>query len=170
MPKRILAFLCAACLAESLRSQERPAEKPERKTAFKFNETIPIGGKVLAVTKDSILIAKDKEPPMTYPAHDCLAAGKVHTLVRPETSYLLVDLKPGDTVFLDTIMEGKQTFCVSIQITERPGGLIPAGQLVDEKLPYHEMRNAQIAFREKGTPIPDHLIPKPLSTPLRPKK
>ncbi len=60
-------------------------------------------------------------------------------------------------VCLYTILGSKQTFCRGVSISERPGGLVPPGQIVDKQKPYHDRRNAQIAFRDKGTPIPDHL-------------
>lgn len=47
--------------------------------------------------------------------------------------------------------------CADIRIVERPGGNIPRGQIVDKLCPYHERRNAEIALRDKGTPIPESL-------------
>ncbi len=144
-------------LIGAVRSEDKQPVKPERKTSFNGTELGSAVGTVLAVTKDSIMIAKEGGGPTTYPAHDFLAAGKVHKLVTPANSYLLSDVKVGDIVDLRTFVENKQTYCVSICIDERPGGLVPAGQVLAKKKTYHEVRNAQIALRDKGTPIPDHL-------------
>ena len=140
-----------------LRAEDKQPAKPERKTSFNGTELDTAMGTVLAVTKDSILMTLEKGVPKTFPMHDFLAAGKVHKLVTPANSYLLSDVKVGDIVDLRTFVENKVTYCVSICIWERPGGLIPAGQVVEKKQPYYEWRNAYIAFRDKGTPIPDHL-------------
>ncbi len=135
-------------------------EKPvERKTSFDVSETGSAEGIVLAVTKHSILISIEKAAPQLFPLHDFLAAGKVHKQVRAANSYLAADVRAGDIVSLETIEENKQTYCVSIQICERPGALVPAGQIVELKKSYHDVRNARIAFRDKRTPIPEHLNP-----------
>ena len=159
MLTRTLTTTCAAILIGTLYAEDTPPAKPVRKTSFQVNETRTVEGTVLAVTKTSILIKKYKGLPTTYPAHDCLAAGKVHKFVRSANSYLLADVQAGDTVYIDTVVEDKQEYCVAIQLTERPRGLIPAGQIVDKERPYHECVNAFRAFRDKGTPIPEHLKP-----------
>jgi hypothetical protein len=164
------ALFVLLSFAGSLNADDKPPAKGERKTSFNFGGTELIGGKVLAVTKDSILIAPERGKPTTYPAHDFLASGKVHEKVRPANSYLLSDVKVGDYVHLDTIVENMQTFCVAISISERPGGLIPAGQVVAKERTYHEVRNAIIALRDKGTPIPEHLKPKIPALEETPKK
>lgn len=153
------AALIVLAGAYTLHAVEKPAEQ-ERKTDFDFTETVSVGGAVLAVTKDSILLSPEGQKPTTYPAHDRLAAGTVHKMAREARSYRLADVKAGDFVRLDTIVENKQTFCVAIQIWERPNGLVPAGQVDDKVNPYHKVRNADIAFRDKGTPVPEHLKPK----------
>jgi len=151
-PCLILLLLTGDILAED----KQPA-KAERKTSFNGTELGSAFGTVLAMTKDSILMTVEKGAPITFPMHDFLANGKVHKLVTPANSYLLSDVRVGDLVDLRTYVENKVTYCVSICIDERPGGLIPAGQVVEKKQPYYEWRNADIALRDNGTPIPDHL-------------
>ncbi len=173
MFRYLLAAILPLMGAGTMLADAPAPAKAERKIEFGAEETKGVCGTVLAVTKDSILLAPTGNGPVTLPAHDCLAAGKVHKLVGHPCSYLLSDLKPGDIVALDTYVENKQTYCVAIQIFERPGGLVPPGQIVNKKKPYHEVRNADIAFRDKGTPIPEHLKPKMpalLPTPDKPKK
>ena len=154
-------MVAGALLATSFTLGADEPVKPVRKTAFDVSETISIGGTVIAVTKDSVLLSPDKKALTTYPAHDCLASGKVHKMVSAGRSYRLSDVQAGDFVWLDTIVENKQTFCVAIQIWERPGGLVPPGQVLEKgEKTYHTVRNADIAFRDKGTPIPEHLKPK----------
>ncbi len=148
----VLALLVGAVTAD-----DQPTKSTKRKVEFGVEETINVEGIVLAVTKDSLLLTPTRKAPITLPAHDCLAAGKVHKLVRGPRSYLLSDLKPGDFVCVDTYVENKQTYCVAIQIYERPGGLVPPPQVIDKKYPYHDCQNAFLAKRDKGTPIPDHL-------------
>ncbi len=115
-----LVFLVVA--VSTVHADDKPAKPVERKIDFGVEETRREHGTVLAVTKDSLLLAQTGKPIITLPAHDCLAAGKVHKLVFHSNSYLLSDLKPGDYVALDTYVENKQTYCVAIQIFERPGG------------------------------------------------
>ncbi len=166
MSQNALAVVALCIFVGILVADEKPAPNGERKTSFNFGGTAIVGGKVLAVTRDSILIAPERGKPITYPAHDFLAAGQAHKMVRAPNSYLLADLLVGDYVHLDTIIENKQTYCVAITISERPGGLIPAGQVVSKERTYHEVRNAIIALRDKGTPIPEHLQPKfPIAEP-----
>ena len=155
----ILAALIGALFLGVLPADGQQPVQAERQTSFGVGLTGSAEGTVLAVTKDSILITMEKGPPATFPFHDFLAAGKVHKQVRPATSYLASDVRVGDFVDLDTIVENKQTFCVAINIWERPGGSIPAGQVIAKKETYHEVRNADIAFRDKGTPVPEHLKP-----------
>jgi len=158
---KLALVIGAALLVASLTLLAEKPVQPVRKTAFDVSETICVGGTVLATTKDTIMLAHDNKVPTPYPVHDCLAAGKVHKLVSPGRSYLLADVKIGDFVWIDTIAENKQIYCVAIQIWERPGGLVPAGQVIEKGAKtYHTVRNADIAFRDKGTPIPEHLKPK----------
>ena len=79
------------------------------------------------------------------------------------------DVEVGDFVALGVITESKQVFCVDICISERPGGLIPPSQIVDKEQPGYQWQNAQIAFRDKGTPIPEHLKPKVPTVPVEKK-
>ncbi len=157
--KLILAVTCALMATSFTGRADEPA-KPVRKTDFSPTETTHVGGTVVAVTKDAITMGPDKKAVTVYPAHDRLAAGKFQTSVSAGTSYLLTDVKVGDIVWLETVVVNEQTFCISIQISERPGGLVPPGQIVEKGLKtYHAVRNAEIAFRDKGTPVPEHLKP-----------
>ena len=78
----------------------------------------------------------------------------------PAFSYLKRDIKVGDIVELGWIANDDQLelrdppHCVDVCIRERPGGSVPAPQIVDKDCPYHERRNAEITLRDKGTPIP----------------
>ena len=156
---RLTLAVCVLAATSIGADAQQPGELKERPTAFKRHDTLMVTGTVLAITKDAILMTREKMGPCTFPMHDCLAAGKVHKLVNDGNAYLLSDVKVGDNVSIDTIEENKQSFCVAIQIWERPGGLIPPSHNVNKKMPYHEIRNADIAFRDKGTPIPEHLKP-----------
>ena len=157
--KFTLVMICALTATSIAGRADEPA-KPIRKTDFSPTETVHVGGTVAAVTKDAITMGPDQKAVTVYPAHDRLAAGKFQTSVSAGTSYLLTDRKVGDYIWLETVVENKQTFCIAIQITERPGGLVPPGQVVEKGLKtYHTVRNADIAFRDKGTPVPEHLKP-----------
>ena len=158
--KLTLAMICALTATSIAGRAEEPA-KPVRKTDFSPTETVHVGGTVVAVTKDAITMGPEKKAVTVYPAHDRLAEGKFQTSVSAGTSYLLTDVKVGDYIWLETVVVNEQTFCISISIWERPGGLVPPGQVVEKGLKtYHTVRNADIAFRDKGTPVPDHLKPK----------
>ncbi len=154
---KLLALFALVLSIGCLRAEDKQPAKAERKTSFNGTELGSAFGIVLAMTKDSILMTVEKGASITFPMHDYLAAGKVHKLVMPADYYLLSDVKVGDLFDLRTYVENKVTYCVSICIDERPGGLVPASQIVEKKQPYYEWRNDYIAFRDKGTPIPDHL-------------
>jgi hypothetical protein len=141
------------CFAED----PKPAPK-ERTIDFHRHEIYSLGGTVMAVTKETIMISPEGKPPVTLTFHDRLAAGGIQKHACAATSYLVSDVKVGDLVSLPTITENKQLYCVEISIWERPGGLVPPGQIVDKKQTFHDVRNAENAFRDKGTPIPEHLI------------
>ena len=142
------------CFAED----PKPAPK-ERTIDFHRHEIYSLGGTVTAVNKETITISPEGKPFVTLTFHDRLAAGGIQKHAGPAKSYLVSDVKEGDLVSLSTITENKQLYCVEISIWERPGGLVPPGQIIDKKHPFHERRNAENAFRDKGTPIPEHLIP-----------
>ena len=164
---RLTICTCSIALLSTFVVAQEPGKPPDRKVDFKINETVPVEGFVLAVGKDTIFMTREGKTPGVYTVHDCLAAGKVHKLTRDANSYLLADIKVGDMITVDAIVENKQPFCVAISISERPGGLIPPSQKPDPKLPYHEKRNAKLEKRDNGTPIPEHSIPK---LPIVPKK
>ena len=115
----------------------------------------------MAITKDSILISEVGKAPASYLFHDRLAAGTVHKLVVAATSYRVSDIKVGDLVTLGLVKENKQNYCIDLSVRERPGGLVPPGQAVEPGagFTYYRWQNAQIAFRDHGTPIPEHLKP-----------
>lgn len=71
---------------------------------------------------------------------------------------------------MGVITENKQAYCVDIGIFERPEGLIPPSQVVDKERPWYQWQNAQIAFRDKGIPIPDHLKPRVIHDPPRKRR
>ncbi len=158
---RAFVLVCAltTLAANNAHADEKPNETPTRKVDFGPLEQKLDCGTVLAITKDSILIVDRRKPPVSYPFHDRLAAGTVHKKVTESMSYLVADIQAGDLVSLGVITENKQKFCVEIGIHERPGGILPPGQVVDKERPWYQWQNAQFAFRDKGTPIPEHLKP-----------
>ena len=139
---------------------DTPAKLIEKQVDFDAIQLKTTYGQVLAVTKDSILICELEKKPASYPFHDRLVAGTVHKKVVEANSYRVSDIKAGDFVSLGLVKENNQDYCVDLAIRERPGGLIPAGQVVDKERPWYQWKNAQIAFRDKGTPIPEHLKPR----------
>ncbi len=150
-------------LAQSLSAADKPIETSTRKVDFNSGDRDRgwASGKVLAVTKTSILIVpelEDRKPPTSFPFHDRLASGTFQKGRIGETStYRVCDVEVGDLVSLGTFTENKQVYCVDIGIFERPGGLIPPSQVVLKQRPWYQCQNAQIAKRDKGTPIPEHL-------------
>lgn len=152
----LLTLLCVRVIP----ANETPKETSSRKIDFDLIEKKQDCGTVLAVTKDSIMIVNRGKAPVSYPFHDRLAAGTVQKKAGQSSSYLASDIKVGDLIGVGLVNENRQDFCVDLSICERPGGLIPPGQIVDKKMPWHEWQNAQIAFRDKGIPIPERLIPK----------
>ncbi len=146
-------------LAPTYGDDEKPPGARARKVDFEIHEREHSCGTVLAITKTSILINDERKGPLSFPFHDRLAAGGVHKKVCAATAYLVSDIKVGDIVISGLMTENKQVFCVDLSIRERPDGLVPPCQLSEKKCPYHECRNAEIAFRDKGTPIPEHLKP-----------
>ena len=159
-------------LAQTSVADEKPSATPARKLDFEIHERERSYGTVLAVTKTSILICDERKGPVSFPFHDRLAAGGVHKKVCAASSYRASDIKVGDLVISGLMTENKQVFCVDLSIRERPGGLVPPGQVIDKKYTYHERLNAELAFRDKGTPIPEHLKDYPPSMPRldKPKK
>ena len=149
----VLAFIAASVFGD-----EKPGTAPARKLDFRLTETTGDCGWVLAITKDSILICDTgKKVPVAYPFHDRLSAGRVHKEVAEANSFRVCDVEVGDLVTIRFIKENKQAYCVELGICERPGGLIPPSQVINAKRPWYQWQNAQIAFRDKGTPIPEHL-------------
>lgn len=158
---RLVCITVAMLLVSPLSSAaDKPADAPARKVDFDIAERTYRCGRVLAVSETSILIDVERKIGVTsIPFHDCLAIGKVHKKVVEGTSFKVSDIKVGDLVALGVITENKHVFCVDISISERPGGLLPPGQIVNKDRPWYQWRNAEIAFRDKGTPIPEHLKP-----------
>ncbi len=167
---RTLLCASALCVCSVVSAAEPDPPTVKRKVDFDSRETDRVGGIVLTVSNDTILLTTEGKAPTAYPFHDCLAAGKIHKLVTDPRSYLASDVKVGDVVSISTHVENKQVFCVEISIWERPGGLVPPGQIVNKKMPFHERRNADIALRDKGTPIPEHLKPVAPTAPPPDKK
>ena len=158
-------------LSHSISAADKPAEAPIRKMDFNFGDRDrdSTAGKVLAVTKTSILIIpEEKKPPTSYPFHDRLASGTFQKgQVGESRTYRVCDVEVGDIVVLGTFTENKQIFCVDLGIFERPGGLIPPSQVVTKERPWYQWMNAQIAFRYLGIPIPEHLKPRALPPPRK---
>ena len=156
---RVIAICAALCLVHSAATAVDAPVQSTRPVDFGLAQRESTYGQVLAVTKDSILICEPEKKPASYPFHDRLAAGTVHKKVVEATSYRVADIKAGDFVSLGLVKENKQDYCVDLAIRERPGGLIPAGQIVNKDRPAYQWMNAEIAFRDKGIPIPEHLKP-----------
>ncbi len=167
---RTILVVAAFCVLP-IPASHAEEKKPTRKVDFDMVETKTMVGTLLTATKDAVTLSLSGGPVTIYPVHDCLAAGKYHAKVYSARSYRLQDVEPGDLLFFGTIVENKITYCVDFTIRERPGGLVPPPQIIDKKQPYHDRRNAEIAFRDKGTPIPEHLKPVlPTAPPLDKKK
>ena len=151
-------------LAVCISAADKPTETPTRKVDFDFGDVKLASGRVLAVTKTSILIDCQNtgggKGPTSFPFHDRLAAGTVHKKVAEASSFRVCDVEVGDWVSLGTTTENKQVYCVDIFISERPGGFVPPSQVIKKERPWYQWQNAQIAFRDLGVPIPEHLKPK----------
>lgn len=116
-------------------------------------------GKVVAVAKDSITILVDGEKnPTKYPAHEALNSGRVIYWEGDPTCYLLEDVKVGDEVSVGTGTIKDTTFALYISIRKRPDGKIPPSRNPNTNQPWHELMQARIDFKEKGIPIPEHLL------------
>jgi hypothetical protein len=114
-------------------------------------------GVVDKVTCDSIEMLDKKTNVVTvFPAHDALAAGKVHEGTRDTFGYRLKDVKVNDVVLIGVATEGGKQFCAEICIRERPGGEIPESQSPAQR-PYHLKRQAEIDAEQKGIPVPANL-------------
>ena len=129
------------------------------KLDFDGSELVQTAGTVLALTDAEITIRDERKTVVAYPFHDRLADGIVHKKATEANSYRRYDVRVGDRVTLGLATENSKVFCVELSLTERPGGDVPAGVVVDQKRPWYQCRNAEIAFRDKGTPIPEHLKP-----------
>ena len=170
---RLVCTTVAILLVSALSyAADKPQEPPKRKIDFDASELKFASGRVLAVTKTSIMIKVENSGTpsgvKTFPFHDRLASGTFQKgIVGESSTYLPTDVQAGDIVSLGVITENKQVFCVDISIGERPDGLIPASQVVDKERPWYQWMNAQIALRDKGIPIPEHL--KPIKIPPPPK-
>ena len=166
---RLVCTTVAILLVSALSSAaDKPADPPtKRKVDFDAPELNLASGRVLAITKNSIMIDVERQQGVkTFPFHDRLASGTFQKgIVGESSTYLPTDVQAGDIVSLGVITENKQVFCVDISIGERPDGLIPASQVVDKERPWYQWMNAQIALRDKGIPIPEHLKPKTLPPP-----
>lgn len=116
-------------------------------------------GHVVAISKTSITIADCIKPTLitTLPFDDALAKGKVDESAHDYNGYRVRDVEIGDVVNMTIVLYRKVAFCETIWICERPGGLVPESQKPYGLHPYHENRNAMIANRDHGVPIPSHL-------------
>ncbi len=73
--------------------------------------------------------------------------------------YLIRDVKVGDIVDLKIVKVGEFYRAYTVQIFERPGGLVPPSRfkLRKEGERYHDMRNATIANQKFGVPLPEFM-------------
>ena len=138
------------------------------KLDFDEGEVVITAGTVLALTDAEITIRDKQKTVVAYPFHDRLADGIVHKKVTEANSYRRYDVRVGDRLTLGLATESSKVYCVELSITERPAGDVPAGVIVDQKRPWYQWQNAQVALRDKGIPIPEHLKPK--LTPELPKE
>ena len=78
--------------------------------------------------------------------------------------YLISDVKVGDIVDLNIVKVGEFYRAFTVQIFERPGGLVPPSRfkLRKEGERYHDMRNASIANEKFGVPLPEFMRTKEL--------
>ena len=159
MRHTLIAYALTLLIITVSMPADKPEETPKRKVDFEVRETNFVGGTVLTVNKDSIMIVEPRKPPVNYPFHDRLASGTVQKKANESHSHFVSDIKVGDIVTLGIVDENKQKFCIDLSIYERPGGEIPPTQVVDKERPWYKFRNAEIAFRDKGIPIPEHVKP-----------
>ena len=113
---------------------------------------------------------KGEEGTVKYPAHYLLASGRVVAWESDGNSYLLEDVKKGDEVGLcvGTVDQDRGEECFYIRIRKRPDGRVPPPRKLTSVRLYHLDRQAEIDHAEKGTPLPEHLRPKP-NPPKAPK-
>lgn len=123
-----------------------------------------IDGVVLDVSDKFIEIQpKGGGKPVKFPPHILLATGKVVVWEQDAHAYLLADVKKGDIVAVATGRPSPEDVVQAfyIMIRERPGGRIPPPRKLTGMCMYHRDEQALIDHRDKGTPLPEHLRPKP---------
>lgn len=127
------------------------------KHVFENGDIVHAEGVVVTISDESIVLAVPGEKvPRQYPAYYHLRMGKPRPGVSEGWGYRMSDVRIGDLVCLGIHRENKQDFCVQINISVRPNGLVPPSPVVDPELKkrYHVMRNESIANQRFGIPIP----------------
>lgn len=100
-----------------------------------------------------------KKGVVRYPAHELLASGAVCHWQSDSSCYLLADVKKGDEVVLavGTVDKNKGEECFFLSIRWRAGGKIPPSRKPSEPNPYHERRQREVEYEDKGEYTPEEL-------------
>jgi hypothetical protein len=180
---RSALFALAACSALSGLAPAQVLEEPGKRsipavgiktsTRFDFTHMKSYRGVVEEVKGDRVTVMCHdgdlKLKSRTFTATDLLAEGGFHEkALSASHTYLWADLKKGDSVSLETILdqEDKVTYCVEIKIERRPGGKLPQGQKPEEER-WFLPRSLQNDI-DNGEDVSDEDIAK--AFPLRPSK
>lgn len=126
---------------------------------------------VTAITRDSITVQVQGQPPRRFTVSKALASGGIPTDPRPKHGrgggqtgsagdmYRLTDVKIGDWVILTYSRVGGVENCDHIRIAKRPGGLVPPSPVREwfesHIPPYHERMNAHWDLEDRGIAYPD---------------
>lgn len=130
-----------------------------RPTSVEGTVTLVQGGKAVTIIPFGSKVAR------SFAAHGPLARGGyfpgVIEYMGEGVGYLISDLRAGDIVDLHFVRVGKYDRVIAIQLLERPAGKVPPSRvkLWRDGERYHDIRNALIAKRNFGTPLPKFLQP-----------
>jgi hypothetical protein len=135
-------------------------------------------GVVTEVTKTSITLKFEDDPPKCFPVSPILTAGEIPMLPRPIPTrnpnlapqpydvdptemYRLADVKLGDWVCVSYSKIGGTITCEHLRIQKRPGGLVPPLPKEAEELRHFVTR---WKLQHPGEPVPEAfaLIPPPI--------
>ena len=130
-----------------------------RPTSLEGKITAKQGGKAITI------LPFNTDTPLTFTAYGPLARkgffpGSIQS-GGESLGYLLDDVQVGDSVDLHLVRVGKYDRVIAVQIFDRPKGKVPPSRvkLRPEGQRYHDARNALIANKKFGTPLPKFLQP-----------
>jgi hypothetical protein len=112
-------------------------------------------------TGDVTVLRRADQPQRKFFVDEALAASRHTPDLGTGYTHWLSDVRVGDEVYIRCCKERNDGLCYAISILRRPGGRVPKmpGEPDDVDAPFHERMNAFQDFEEKGTPIPDRLLP-----------